>query len=407
MTVSSNVARNDFVGTGGTATYAYSFRIFASSDLEVTTRTSANVQALLVLTTDYTVTGVGAASGGTITLVAGNLASGSALTIRRVRPRTQLTDVRNQGPFLASLHEDAFDHLLMLVQQLQDQLDRCVKLPVVEAGETATTVLPAATGTGGRASKTFAWDSSGNISAATSMTTGSLTVSAFIETLIDDATAAAARTTLGFSGASGTVAAANVAADIITGQTSEATVAGGDEVLINDLSAGALRRMTVTNLLALGGGTAVPAGALFPYGGSSAPSGYLLCDGAAVSRATYAALFAVVGTAFGAGDGSTTFNLPDMRGRIPLGEDDMGGTPANRVTDAQADTVGGFLGAETHVLLTAEMPAHTHAATVITGSGILDAGGNYGTTSATGSTGGGGAHNNLQPCLTVKYIVKT
>lgn len=63
----------------------------------------------------------------------------------------------------------------------------------------------------------------------------------------------------------------------------------------------------------------VPTGGMLPYGGSAAPSGYLLCDGSAVSRSTYSALFTVLGTAYGAGDGSTTFNVPDMRGRSPLG----------------------------------------------------------------------------------------
>jgi hypothetical protein len=61
-------------------------------------------------------------------------------------------------------------------------------------------------------------------------------------------------------------------------------------------------------------------GLMLPYGGTTAPSGFLLCDGTAVSRTTYAALFAIIGTASGAGDGSTTFNLPDMRGRFPMGK---------------------------------------------------------------------------------------
>lgn len=64
----------------------------------------------------------------------------------------------------------------------------------------------------------------------------------------------------------------------------------------------------------------VPTGAFLPYGGTSAPTGWLLCDGAAVSRSTYAALFAVLSTTYGAGDGSTTFNLPDYRGRFVLGK---------------------------------------------------------------------------------------
>jgi phage-related tail fiber protein len=61
-----------------------------------------------------------------------------------------------------------------------------------------------------------------------------------------------------------------------------------------------------------------PTGVILAFGGSSAPAGYLLCDGAAVSRATYAALFAVIGTGYGVGDGATTFNLPSLKGRVPI-----------------------------------------------------------------------------------------
>ena len=78
----------------------------------------------------------------------------------------------------------------------------------------------------------------------------------------------------------------------------------------------------------------VPVGTVVSFGGTTAPAGWLLCYGQAISRTTYAALFAVISTTYGAGDGSTTFNLPDCRGRLPLGQDNMGGTAANRVTQA-------------------------------------------------------------------------
>lgn len=76
----------------------------------------------------------------------------------------------------------------------------------------------------------------------------------------------------------------------------------------------------------------VPSGIIVPYGGASAPSsGWLLCAGQAVSRTTYSALFAIIGTSYGVGDGSTTFNLPDLRGRVLAGIDNLGGTAANRL----------------------------------------------------------------------------
>lgn len=89
----------------------------------------------------------------------------------------------------------------------------------------------------------------------------------------------------------------------------------------------------------------VQIGSILPYGGTTAPNGWLLCYGQAVSRSTYAALFATLGIAFGAGDSSTTFNLPDLRGRLPLGKDNMGGSAANRVTNAVSGITATTLGA--------------------------------------------------------------
>ena len=117
----------------------------------------------------------------------------------------------------------------------------------------------------------------------------------------------------------------------------------------------------------------MPTGTILPYAGTAAPTGYLLCDGSAISRATNSDLFTLIGTTYGVGDGSTTFNIPDLRGRVIAGQDDMGGTSANTLTDAQADQLGGTLGAEDHTLTSAEsgMPAHSHK--------VDDVGGNVGT----------------------------
>lgn len=86
----------------------------------------------------------------------------------------------------------------------------------------------------------------------------------------------------------------------------------------------------------------IPAGVMLPYGGSTAPTGFLLCYGQPVSRSTYSDLFSAIGTTYGAGDGSTTFNLPDARGRVLAGKDDMGGTAAGvlNVTLSGTTTAG-------------------------------------------------------------------
>lgn len=90
-----------------------------------------------------------------------------------------------------------------------------------------------------------------------------------------------------------------------------------------------------------------PAGIIMPFAGTAAPEGYLMCDGAAVSRTTYATLFAVIGTTFGTGDGSTTFNVPDLSGRVPLGA-------------SSTHLLGSTGGSETITLTEQELPAHVH-----------------------------------------------
>lgn len=153
------------------------------------------------------------------------------------------------------------------------------------------------------------------------------------------------------------------------------------------------------------GGDTQPVGTIVPYAGSTTPTNWLLCDGSAVSRTTYAQLFSAIGVRYGSGDGSTTFNLPNLKGRVPVGQD---------TSQTEFDVLGETGGAKTHTLTVAEMPSHTHR------TGIQpDRAGNYndGGSSAyvyfdqtsgkeTTTTGGSQAHNNLQPYQVVNYIIK-
>ena len=166
----------------------------------------------------------------------------------------------------------------------------------------------------------------------------------------------------------------------------------------------------------------IPAGVMVPYAGTAAPTGWLLAYGQAVSRATYADLFAAIGTTHGAGDGTTTFNLPDMRGRVVAGKDDMGGTAASRLTTGGSGvngaTLGATGGAETHTLTSAQIPAHNHpisnpwntttpgGAATFTALANVSSTGSSTTVNTGNNTGGGGAHNNTQPTLVGNYIIK-
>lgn len=195
-----------------------------------------------------------------------------------------------------------------------------------------------------------------------------------------------------------------------------------------------------------GGGSVFPTGAILDFAGATAPTGFLFCDGSAVSRTTYAALFAVLGTTWGAGDGSTTFNVPDLRGRSTIGVGQGSGL-TNRVLAA----IGGE---ENHVLSIAELAAHTHVQDAhthtqsahshtdsghtheqfysnvtyaggggtlkqVAGSGTFLLGGQgsaalnsvapaiQAATPINQSTGGDGAHNTMQPFVVVTKIIKT
>lgn len=170
-------------------------------------------------------------------------------------------------------------------------------------------------------------------------------------------------------------------------------------------------------------------GGVIAFAGSTAPAGWLLCGGQAVSRTTFADLFAVIGTTYGAGDGSTTFNVPDLQGRVIAGKDDMSGTAANRITNAIAGFIGTVLGAfggsqsmhaHTHTITD---PGHSH--TYSYGPATFGMGTQNqvsinanrdqtptGTTSSntTGITinsSGAGNSQNVQPTMILNYIIKT
>lgn len=192
-----------------------------------------------------------------------------------------------------------------------------------------------------------------------------------------------------------------------------------------------------------------PVGTIIWGAWAVAPPGWLLCNGQAVSRFTYVELLFTIGTTFGAGDGTSTFNVPDLRGRVPVGLDNMGGSDAGRLS--VANDLGGSGGSERHTLTTAELPSHSHGdgtlstnsagshshakagtsfivgdqptSTIYTNSGAnvdhspawdlsatasTDPAGTHShdVTGATGATGSGQPHNNMPPYLLLNAAIK-
>ena len=143
----------------------------------------------------------------------------------------------------------------------------------------------------------------------------------------------------------------------------------------------------------------MPTGMVVPYAGAAAPDGWLLCRGQAVSRTTYAQLFSVIGTTYGSGDGSTTFNLPDMRGRVAVG------------SDANLGATAGVLSVS---LTAAQNGPHNHTTLIDyknlmgtpEGSNSFQARQEPAGAVTTGSSGNGAAHENRQPSLYLNYVVK-
>ncbi|HEX3045401.1 MAG TPA: tail fiber protein [Bacillota bacterium] len=166
----------------------------------------------------------------------------------------------------------------------------------------------------------------------------------------------------------------------------------------------------------------VPPGVINPFSGTVAPPGWLLCYGQDVSRSTYAALFAVIGITYGSGNGSNTFNVPDFRGRTPIGKDNMGGTSANVVNNSNADILGGKGGEENHILSVQELASHNHKVRRIFVSGATgtdrttafhDSAINdytYGADAPTypiiAKEGNDQGHNNMQPWISLNWIIK-
>lgn len=151
----------------------------------------------------------------------------------------------------------------------------------------------------------------------------------------------------------------------------------------------------------------IPTGFVGCYAGPTPPANTIESYGQAVSRVTYQTLFGIIGTIYGAGDGVTTFNLPDLRGRMVIGMDNMGGSAAGRITSASvgganSTTLGGVGGEQAHLLANTELPENLWVNRIGAGSGIQHV-----ADGSTTFTTGGTAHSVTQPWIALKCVIGT
>lgn len=196
-----------------------------------------------------------------------------------------------------------------------------------------------------------------------------------------------------------------------------------DMLVVQEESSGITKKVLVSDFVKI----IMPVGSIILHPAPSPPTNWLICDGSAVSRTTYSALYTMIATTYGAGDGSSTFNLPNFTNRVPVG---LGNS-------SSFNSLGKKVGAETHTLSQGEMPSHIHSAWTdaqgnhnhnmggaanwgsfgawglhessgSSSNGVLytNTTGAHGHNVGIGATGGSGAHNNIQPSIVINFIIK-
>jgi len=331
---------------GSTTEFPFTFGVGESSEIEVVLTDAGGMETVLTETTHYTVSAVNNdyESGGTVTTVA-TYAEGYMITIRINVPLTQSADFVEGMPTLYESFENGLDKLTRIAQQLNEGRERTLIVPKTESSSISRVIPPATT----RAGKILGFDASGQPVAVTEVE--GITLTGFGNSLVSSADAEEARTTLELDNVTND---AQARADF-TGYDEKLTSADDDLLLINDSAdANAIKKMKIGVIKI----DPVPAGIIIPYAGQAVPTGYLECNGAAVSRVTYATLFTALGTMYGAGDGSTTFNLPDYRGYFLRGWAHGETTDPDRATrtDRGDGTTGDSVGTKQNF----QNYSHTH-----------------------------------------------
>ena len=301
MTVLTTDNRRSYTGDGSTTVFAFPVFFLQAADVKVALRVN-DVESTPVFNTDYTVSGAGNPSGGSVTFATAPV-SGSTVVLFADPPLTQTVDYQEGDDFPAETHERALDKLTLLVQRLSARVAR-----TLQYDETAPEVLSASDLIGRVTAAETARDQAqaSQVAAATSET---------------NAAASASAAAISAASVDGPALQAGIDANAlaITGKADVSHTHDASDIVSGTIDAARLPAIET-----------VPAGAVLWFGVSTPPTGYLKANGAAISRTTYAGLFAAIGTTFGAGDGSTTFNVPDLRGEFVRGFDDGRGVDSGR-----------------------------------------------------------------------------
>lgn len=182
-------------------------------------------------------------------------------------------------------------------------------------------------------------------------------------------------------------------------------ISGKQDTLVGSGAGQNIKTINNTSIMGSGDLKTHPVGAVLMFAGGTAPDGWLMCQGQAISRTDYSDLFTVIGTTYGVGDGSTTFNLPNMAGNVPVGLN---------VGDTDFGTLGGKGGEKTHTLTVDELAKHSHkvlAKMYSSNGGNVSVSGSsnnadWAISGTIDNTGGDQPHNNIQPYIVLNYIIK-